>query len=178
LWALERIERLFTSNLVLEPLTVAHTEAMFPVLSDPKLYRYLDYGPPPSLDHARGVYTRLQQGASPDGRETWLNWMLCLDGAIAIGYVQATLVSPNTAWIAYFLSSNHWGNGYAYSATKAMLRHLIERYDVDDFLATVETANARSISLLERLEFERAASHDDEAHELSDTEVLFHRHAA
>ena len=172
------MERLFTTNLVLEPLTVVHAETMFPVLSDPELYRYLDYGPPPSLNHVRSVYKRLQQGASPDGRETWLNWILCLDGATAIGYVQATLVSPNTAWIAYFLSGNHWGHGYAYSATRTMLGHLIDRYDVDDFLATVETANARSISLLEHLEFERAAGHEAEVHELSDTEVLFKRHAA
>ena len=172
------MQRLLAANLVLEPLTEAHAEAMFPALSDPELYRYLDYGPPPSLDDLRSVYKRLQRGVSPDGSEIWLNWILCLDGAINIGYIQATLVSPNAAWIAYFLSSDYWGHGYAYSATKAMLQHLIERYEVAEFLATVEMENIRSISLLERLGFERAAHHEAEPHKLSNSEILFKRQSA
>jgi len=171
------MERLFTADLVLEPLTVAHAEAMFPVLSDPGLYRYLDYGPPPSVEHVRSVYARLEKGASPDGSETWLNWILCLDGAVPIGYVQATLEASNTAWIAYFLGRAHWGHGYACAATKTMLGHLVQRYEIVDFLATVETENARSIALLERLEFNRVTAQDAAAHELSDTELLFERNA-
>jgi len=166
-----------TPDLVLEPLTVAHAEAMFPVLSDPELYRYLDYGPPPSVEHVRNVYARLEKGVSPDGTETWLNWILCLDGNVPIGYVQATLESSNTAWIAYFLSRAHWGHGYASAATKTMLSHLVQRYETAEFLATVETENARSIALLERLDFNRVPARDAAAHELSDTELLFGRNA-
>ena len=175
----ERMECLRTAELVLEPLTVAHAEAMFPVLSEPALYRYLDYGPPPSVEHVRGVYAKLEKRASPEGSETWLNWIVCLRSSCApIGFVQATLVVQSTCWVAYLLSGAHWGRGYARAATGAMLLHLTERYGATEFLATVEGANARSISLLERLAFERATLEEVAPHGLSSTELLFKRRAA
>jgi len=173
-----RMEALKTANLVLEPLTVAHAEAMFPILSDPILYRYLDYGPPPSVSHVRGVYEQLQKRASPDGHETWLNWVICLRGTLPIGYVQATLDSKHSAWIAYFLGSAYWGHGYAYTATQTMLSHLAEGFGSELFLATVEIENIRSIALLKRLSFEQVSGPDAAPYELSSTELLFKRHTA
>jgi RimJ/RimL family protein N-acetyltransferase len=172
------MEALETADLVLEPLTVAHAEAMFPILSDPILYRYLDYGPPPSVNHVRGVYEQLQKRASPDGHETWLNWVICLRGTLPIGYVQATLVPTNSAWVAYFLGSAYWGHGYAYAATETMLRHLAEIFGSKLFLATVEIANVRSIALLKRLSFEQVSGQDAASYDLSNTELLFKRHTA
>jgi len=173
------MECLRTAELILAPLTVAHAEAMFPVLSEPALYRYLDYGPPPSVEHVRGVYAKLEKRAPPDGSETWLNWIVCLRSSrVPIGFVQATLVSQSTSWVAYLLSGAHWGRGYAHAAMGAMLLHLTERYGATEFLATVEDANARSISLLERLAFERATVEEVAPHELSSTELLFKRRGA
>lgn len=173
------MECLRTAELTLEPLTVAHADTMFPVLSEPELYRYLDYGPPPSVEYVRGVYAKLEQRASPDGSETWLNWVVCLRSSRApIGFVQATLVSPRTSWVAYLLSGAHWGRGYAHAAVGAMLLHLTGKYGAAEFLATVENANARSIALLERLAFERATLQEVASHELSSTEILFKHRAA
>ena len=45
----ERMQALAADDLVLEPLVSGHAEAMFEVLSDPELYRYLDQPPPPSV---------------------------------------------------------------------------------------------------------------------------------
>jgi [ribosomal protein S5]-alanine N-acetyltransferase len=172
------MEYLRTAELVLEPLTFAHAEAMFEVLSEVELYRYLDYGPPPSVEHVRGVYERLERRASPDGRDTWLNWVVCLRTGVPIGFVQATLRSQSTAWVAYLLGSAHWGHGYAHAATGAMLEHLTGQYGSTEFLATVENANARSISVLERLAFKRATTQEAASHELSSTELLFTRRGA
>jgi ribosomal-protein-alanine N-acetyltransferase len=171
----ERMDFLRTAELVLEPLTVAHAEAMFPVLSEPELYRYLDYGPPPSVEHVRSVYAKLERRKSPDGSEGWLNWIVYLGSRGPIGFVQATVVSNRRCWVAYLLSSAHWGHGYAQAATAAMLEHLSGKYRAAEFLATVENANARSISLLERLSFERATTHEAASHDLSSTELLFKR---
>ena len=38
--------QLETTRLLLTPLRADDAEAMFPLLSDPATYRYLDYGPP------------------------------------------------------------------------------------------------------------------------------------
>ena len=70
------MDTLFTADLTLEPLVAGHAEAMFELLSAPDLYRYLDYGPPPSLDHLRGVYEDLEARVSPDGSQLWLNWVI------------------------------------------------------------------------------------------------------
>ena len=53
--------------MTLEPLVAGHAEAMFEVLPEPELYTYLDYAPPPSLDHLRGVYAELEHGFRPTG---------------------------------------------------------------------------------------------------------------
>ncbi len=170
-----RMDTLRTAELVLEPLTVAHAESMYPLLSEPELYRHLDYGPPPSVEHVRGVYAQLERRASPDGSETWLNWIVCLGSRNPIGFVQATVVSPHTSWVAYLLGSAYWGRGHAQAATSAMLEHLSTKFGAAEFLATVEIANTRSIALLERLSFRQATTEEAAPHELSGTELLFKR---
>jgi RimJ/RimL family protein N-acetyltransferase len=169
------MQTISASELLLEPLTVAHADAMFGVLSDPQLYRYLDYGPPPSVEHLRNVYAQLERRVSPDGTEQWLNWVVCLCGTEPVGYVQATLVAHNTAWVAYVFACKHWGRGYARTATNAMIDHLASDYGSTEFLATAEPGNARSISLLERLSFRRATTQEAQHHDLSKTELLFVR---
>jgi len=169
------METLRTTALVLEPLTAAHAESMYPLLSEPELYRHLDYGPPPSVEHVRGVYAQLERRAPPDGSEIWLNWIICLGGRNPIGFVQATVVSPHTAWVSYLLGRSHWGHGHARAATGAMLEHLSKKYGAVEFLATVENANTRSIVLLERLSFRQATAEEVAPHDLSGTELLFRR---
>ncbi len=73
-------------GLVLEPLTVAHAEAMFALLSDPALYRYIDEAPPADVDHLRARYARLERRESADGRQRWLNWVVRAPGQPPLGY--------------------------------------------------------------------------------------------
>lgn len=138
-----------TERLTLEPLVVAHAPAMFDVLRDPLIYEYLDFGPPPSLDHLQRVYATLERRVSPDGNEQWLNWIVMRDG-VPIGVVQATIREAETE-VAYILGSAQWGRGYAFEAMTAMLAHLGARR----FVANVDPRNGRSIRLLERLGFQR-----------------------
>ena len=166
---------LVTSDLVLEPLVVSHAEAMFDVLSDPELYRYLDYPPPPSIEHLRGVYASVEGRMSPDGSQRWLNWVVRRPGQPPVGYVQATVTSTGTAWVGYVFSARHWGRGYATQATQAVLEHVACAYGVSRFLATVEAENQRSVRLLERLGFHEASEQELAGHELSPTERLFVR---
>ena len=169
------MQTLATAHLVLEPLTVAHAEEMFDVLSDEAIYRYLDETAPASVEHVRSVYAKREARRSPDGNEGWLNWVVRAPGQQLVGLVQATVFAPDSAWIAYVFSRKHWGRGYAHEATESMLAHLAEAYGVRRYLATVEVENEPSIRLLERLGFLRAAPHEMAGHELSATELLFLR---
>lgn len=140
-----------TARLMLEPLSVAHAPAMFDLLRDPAIYTYLDFGPPPSLEHLVSVYRQLETRTSPDGSEQWLNWIVCAPAPI--GVVQAT-VRGEVAEVAYLLAPMSWGRGYAFEAVSAMLTALspLRRY-----YAKVDVANERSIRLLQRLGFTEVA---------------------
>jgi RimJ/RimL family protein N-acetyltransferase len=169
------MQAIATAGLVLEPLTVAHAPEMFEVLCDPLTYRYLDHPPPASIDHLRAVYKQLETRKSPDGRQLWLNWVVRVPGQPPMGFVQATVISPGRAWVAYLLASKHWGRGHAHTAMLAMLDHLDKACSVSRYMATVEADNQRSIRLLERLGFHGATVQEAEGHELSATERLFLR---
>ena len=164
-----------TTHLTLEPLVVAHADVMFEVLSDSLLYHFLDHPPPPSIEHLRSVYARLETRAPPDGAQRWLNWVIHPHGQPPIGCVQATVVSQRTAWVAYVMSSKHWGRGYATEATQAMIEHLASAYEILRYLATVEAENQRSIRLLARIGFHGATPQELVGHRLSPTERLFVR---
>ena len=167
------MQALATAELVLEPLVAGHAEAMFEVLGDPELYRYLDHPPPPSVEHLRSVYASVETRMSPDGSQVWLNWVVRRPGLAPVGYVQATVMHDHTAWVGYVFSARHSGRGYATQAGHAMLDHVASVYAVSRFLASVEAANQRSIRLLERLGFREASGQELQAHALSPTERLF-----
>ena len=159
------MDPLTTSRLLLEPLVAGHAEAMYEVLRDPELYAYLDYGPPPSVEHLRGVYAQLESRVSPDGSELWLNWVVRLRGGAPAGFVQATVAGAD-AWVAYVLAREHWGRGFAAEATEAVIDHLRSTCGVARFLATTEAPNERSIRVLLRLGFRAATEAEAQEHEL------------
>lgn len=167
------MQPLAAGDLLLEPLVAGHAEAMFDVLAEPELYRYLDHPPPPSVDHLRGVYAGVETRVSPDASQVWLNWVVRRPGLPPLGYVQATVLMNHTAWVGYVFSARHWGHGYATRAGRAMLDHVAGAYGVSRFLASVEAANERSIRLLGRLGFCEAGAAERAAHTLSATERLF-----
>lgn len=169
------MKALATPELMLEPLVPADAEAMFEVLGDPQLYRHLDERAPPSVDHLRRLYTRLESRLSPDASQVWLNWVVRRPGLPPLGYVQATVMLNHTAWVGYVFSAQHWGRGYATQAGQTLLEHLSSDYGVRRVLARVEAANLRSIRLLQRLAFRQAEGQDLEGHGLSPSERLFVR---
>jgi len=169
------VPTLEADGLVLEPLTAEHAEAMFLLLSDPALYRYLDDAPPPDVEQLRARYLRLQTRASPDGRQAWLNWVVRRPGEPPLGYVQATVLGDGSAWVAYLLGRAHQGRGDATRATAAMLAHLEAEYGTTRLLANVEADNGASMRLLQRLGFRAATAEEAARHEPTPSERVFVR---
>lgn len=161
-------------RLHLEPLHARHAAALFPLISDPALYIWIDHGPPASAERLREVYRQLQGRRSPDGHELWLNWALFADPAPGpLGYVQASLLADGRAWVAYLLGRGAWGRGLASEAVAVMLQHLFGTLGARQAMAMVEQDNARSIALLQRLGFERASGEALHDHTLTATEQLW-----
>jgi RimJ/RimL family protein N-acetyltransferase len=145
---------LVAGRVTLEPQMAGHAEEMFPVLSDPSLYPFLDQPPPASLEWLRERFRKLEARQSPDGGERWLNWIIRTEARQPVGFVQAT-VHGASADIAFVLGSAHWGRGLAHEAAQAMVSELIDYHDVTRFFATAARDNLRSIRLLKRLGFSR-----------------------
>jgi ribosomal-protein-alanine N-acetyltransferase len=165
-------------RLRLEPMHALHAPALFPVISDPALYTWIDQGPPASIERLEAVYRRVEGRRSPDGSELWLNWVLFQDPApdptpAPLGYVQASVAADGRAWVAYMLGRSTWGQGYAAEAVAAMLQHLFGAIGVRQAMAMVEQDNARSIALVKRLGFHRALGEALQGHTLTMTEELW-----
>lgn len=126
---------------------------MFHVLDDPAIYRFIDDESPASVDALRRRYTVLEARRSPDGAEQWLNWVVRDAAGSLIGYVQATIRTPGTAWVAYVFASRRWGKGLAQQAVRQMIRILATDHAVVQLLAAVNEHNEPSLRLLERLGF-------------------------
>ena len=108
-----------TERLLLEPQVAAHAEEMFTLLQDPAIYRYENEAPR-SLELLHERFLRLESRVSADGAETWLNWVVRLQGVGLIGFVQATVHPDESAGIAYVFGSAYWGRGLAYEAVHAI----------------------------------------------------------
>ena len=142
-----------TVRLALEPLRVDHAEEMAPLLGDAALYGFTEVGPP-TLEELRARYVRQVAGASPDGAERWLNWIVRRreDGRAA-GFVQATLAEdppPATAVLAWVVGVQSQGQGYAREAAGAVVARL-DHAGVQRFVAYIHPEHAASMAVARSL---------------------------
>ena len=152
--ALETV--LHTPRLRLEPQRVEHAELLFGPLGDARLYAHIPQEPPTSLDALRERLARLSTRRSPEGDELWLNWVVrdANDGT-PLGRVQATVRTDAPCYLAYEVFPEHWQRGIATEACRRAIVWLIDALQVEHFTAEVDSLNAASLRLLERLGFRR-----------------------
>jgi ribosomal-protein-alanine N-acetyltransferase len=143
---------LIQDTLRLEPQRVDHAAEMFEVLSDPAIYEF-ENQPPESLAWLQNRFARLESRRSPDGAEHWLNWVVRLPTGELAGYVQATVVPPAAAFVAYELASRYWRRGIGSAAVRIVLEELQANYGVRLFAAVFKARNFRSRALLRSLGF-------------------------
>jgi RimJ/RimL family protein N-acetyltransferase len=112
-----------TARLDLEPLRVDHAAEAAAAFDDARLHTFIG-GEPATEDELRDRYGRHVVGHSPDGSETWLNWMLRRrDTGELVGTVQAT-VTGTSADLAWVVAVPHQGRGFAREAALAVRAEL------------------------------------------------------
>ncbi len=116
---------LITERLWLERIRVAHATEMTAVLSDPVIYNFIG-GEPPTEDDLRSRYEFLEGQSSPDGTESWLNWIVKERRTNdAVGVMQATVADFGTkAEIAWIVAPMWEGRGDAREAAAAVVAWL------------------------------------------------------
>jgi RimJ/RimL family protein N-acetyltransferase len=114
-----------TERLDLIPLRATDAEEMTEVLADPALYAFIG-GSPPTRAELADRYAYQVAGHSPDGSETWRNWIVReRDGGAATGFVQATIEADGrTAEIAWVIGVPWQGRGYATESARAVVAWL------------------------------------------------------
>lgn len=141
-----------TPRLHLEPLTTAHTAELLPVLADPALYAFTGGGPPTPAE-LRARHARQVAGASPDGSQGWLNWVLRLRGSGGVaGFVQATVTRDGdvlSADLAWLVGTAEQGRGLATEAVTAVAAEL-RRWGVTRLGAWVHPGHAASQAVARR----------------------------
>lgn len=153
------LNNLETDRLILEPLCMEHAGHLFSVLSDTRIYSFIPQDPPSSVLALENRYSQLENCRSPSGDEVWLNWAIRLKRPDKyIGTVQATIRQGGSSLLAYEFSPDFWGQGYATESCLRVIESLFADYDVSEVLAEVDTRNARSYNLLERLSFKRVST--------------------
>jgi RimJ/RimL family protein N-acetyltransferase len=148
-----------TLRLSLEPLRVEHAEEMTPLLADRSLYVFTG-GEPPTVDELRARYERQVTGRSPDGVESWLNWIVRRrDDGQAVGFVQAAISTdppppaPVTAVLAWVLGTRFQGMGYAREAGDALVAWL-QSVGAQRLLAYIHPEHAASMGVARSLGLE------------------------
>jgi [ribosomal protein S5]-alanine N-acetyltransferase len=145
-----------TPRLFLEPVLRRHAPLLFEALCDESIYRYIPQEPPESEAYLAARFGRLAARQSPDGQEMWLNWAIRLKATKEYaGLVQATIRPDGVALLAYELNQAFRGQGFAAEACAAVIEEVGRHYEVTICIAYVDTRNAPSIRLLERLGFTR-----------------------
>ncbi|MBI9113743.1 GNAT family N-acetyltransferase [Sanguibacter suaedae] len=131
------------SSLDLEPLRVEHADEAAQAFDDVALHQYTGSSPA-SAEELRSHYERQVVGRSPDGSQTWLNWMLRrLGTAELIGTVQATVTDDGTAEVAWIVSTDYQGSGYAREAAVALAAWL-RQHHVSGLMAHVHPDHTAS----------------------------------
>lgn len=147
-----------TLRLTLEPLVVSHAQALYEALQSPELYRFIPRDPPSSPESLAARYASLATRHSPDGQELWLNWVLRQrETGFYVGTAQVTVYPNRIAYLAYQIFPPFWHQGYATEACTCVLAHIVADHQVSYVVAEIDTRNAASIHLVERLGFARVA---------------------
>ncbi len=160
---------LATERLRLRPLVAGDAKRVFALLSDARLYRFLEGLPPANAAELEARFRRWEN-ASVTGRGRGLAQLdrrTCPQRA-PVGWFQATVYPCSighpgpVAEIAYVVFVEHQRQGFGREGGQAVLRHLFD--DLDCLAATVRTdaRNTASLRLAERLGFARKRSHGDE----------------
>tara|TARA_R110002072_G_scaffold64835_11_gene160969 strand:- start:1873 stop:2706 length:834 start_codon:yes stop_codon:yes gene_type:complete len=141
---------LSTERLLLRPMVFEDCEAFLPALSDPATMKYWSRGPMRSLDEVRDYLSWNIRGDGvesfvpvlPNASDDPLGWLVLMDR------------KNNCAEFGYLFRPERQGQGYAREAAIAVVEHGFETRGLRRIYADTDPDNARSIKLLESLDFQ------------------------
>lgn len=142
-----------TERLALREWGAEDAEALFVMLGDAEVMRYVDVGRPwEDIGRVREWVEKLNVSYRARGFSRWA--VVEKEGGLAVGSCGFALL-PWSGEIdfGYMFRRDRWGRGYASEITSAVLRHGFERYGFKEVVASIAPENAASRRVLEKLGF-------------------------
>jgi len=144
-----------TRDLHLRPSNDTDAESMFTMLSDPESMKYWCDEPVKDLEAAVEV---LNKDLESDAQGNSMCWAITLKGHDKmIGKCILFQFSEQNrrAEIGYLLNREYWRQGLMHQALEAVIDFAFNTLDLHRIEADVDTLNAGSLGLLEKLGFKR-----------------------
>jgi aminoglycoside 6'-N-acetyltransferase len=157
--------RIETERLILRPMLLTDAQDLFEYQSNPDIVRYIPW-PPRTIDQVKeaaektistGKFELLQ-----DDDYIVLVWELKGNGKV-IGQSNMGLVSKenkasNIGWVTH---QDFQRQGYAFEATKALLAHAFNNFDLHRVIADIDSRVPESAALAEKLGMRLEATFKD-----------------
>jgi RimJ/RimL family protein N-acetyltransferase len=135
--------KLVTERLVLRRARESDLADLHDAMRRPEAMRYWSTPEHETLEETRVWLQRMLHPAHPAD-----DFVITLDGRV-IGKAGSWKLPE----VGYLIHPDHWGQGYAAEAMRAVIAHLFATHDMDRLVAEVDPRNAASLKLLAKLGF-------------------------
>ena len=151
-----------TERILLRPFVLEDAEAMYRIMSDPEVARYVPDQPPSSVEASREIlraYPIADYAAHGFGR-----WACVLrETGEVIGFCGLKRLMPSgEVDLGYRLARRTWGRGLATEGARASLAYGFEELALPEIIGRVMPENTASVRVLEKLGLERTGTVEDE----------------
>jgi RimJ/RimL family protein N-acetyltransferase len=137
-----------TERLMLRGPTLADARAIARLANDRRIAENTRRLPHPySQDHA----IEFVRGSANDHRGTVF---LIENNFVPIGVVGIDWRQPDAPELGYWLGVEHWGQGFATEAARAVIDFTFEEFDVEHLMSGARVANPSSRNILEKCGFQ------------------------
>ena len=137
-----------TERLMLRGPTLADARAIARLANDRRIAENTRRLPHPySQDHA----IEFVRGSANDNRGTVF---LIEKDFVPIGVVGVDWREPEAPELGYWLGVEHWGQGFATEAARAVIDFTFEEFDVEHLMSGARVANPSSRNILEKCGFQ------------------------
>ena len=138
--------KLHSERLLFRPYNDEDFEFLVSLLSDPEMVRFIGNGQTRDRNGAKKFLERIYT-TYEGGPDRGLMVLMRKDDNIPIGHaglVPQTIDGVEEMEIGYWIAREHWGQGYATEAAKALLDHGIRRFGKQRFISLIQPRNLAS----------------------------------
>lgn len=141
-----------TERLVLKPLGKNYLNSTIRYAMDYENTKYMCYLPDETVEEAEEFLTNVENEWKKE-KPQFLEFAVTYDdehiGAVSVYF------ENDAGELGWIIHKDHWGNGFAYEAAKALIDYAKSEIKVNHFLAHCDTENIASYKVMEKLGMSR-----------------------